>query len=627
MTLGARTYLLTLGALVGCLDVAEVLPPTITPPGVILPPEGSSARPSVSAALHLHGWSNHSGSSQPASISWLTHQYAAAGVEFLWWTDHSDIYFHRVVDFTVTPMGVASVGPGLWTIGTWGPRAGGRAFVRSAQAPFVDSLSGRVDVPIPVGDSSQRDTVELFFGQITANGVRRATFGVLARPLVGQPEFTMTVWTLDRTPRFPDTQVLVPLAWHPGRAGGSRQVLQYSIEDSANASVAAREDTLELRRGWFGHDSGVVTLRPAVDATILPDGIDNTTDEYRIRFIVTRMQAARSVSFTLPKVVNSASTATVQMTPATEFAHAAAKKYGVTAIWGLEVGPQAGAIQDTRWYRVSGAGTHLALYLPQDASAALEASLTGTAAAYSALAQSLGGLTSIAHPFGTSIVAPVAAEAQQLDEARQLGAFLVQNGAWGASLIEVGYLHRGGVALRAHLHLLDYLWASGLQVCGVGVTDSHGGPLVADAKPGREGQYNFVTWIGGVDRVATGAELIHALRACNLSFGNPFYTRGGMWISVARDSLGRQILSLDAGGVSPSADLFLYEAEVDSTGRGHDPVYRAYGRTVSRSQNAAVGGCREGFARIEAWVGTRPLAFSNVVRLTPDPSACATGTS
>src|SRR6266513_6211392 len=172
------------------------------------------------------------------------------------------------------------------------------------------------------------------------------------------------------------------------------------------------------------------------------------------------------------------------MAPAMQFAHAAAEAYGVRAIWGLEVGPQPGPIAGTKWYGTSGAGTHLAIYLPEDVSPSLEGLLKGPATAYAALAQSLGGLTSIPHPFGTSVARLVETDSEQFDEARQLGAFLVRYGAWGASLIEVGYVARGGVGLHAHLRLLDYLWASGLHVCGIGVTDSHGGPLLADPSPG-----------------------------------------------------------------------------------------------------------------------------------------------
>ncbi len=619
----AGACLVMLVMALGCLAVEQVSPPpTPPPPGFILPPNGSSERSSISAALHLHGLSNHGASTEPASILWHTQQHAAAGVDLLWWTDHSDIYLGRVGDFAVRATAPVPVTPGLWTVGTWGPGAEGRAFLGSRTTPSVDSITGRVHVPVAGGDSTQADTIELFFGGLVGSVPQRHAFEILARPLVGQPRFTMTVWPVDSIRRFPETRVLVPLAWHPGSAGGSREVLQYTFAEGSDRSPWPRGDTLDIHRAWSGNDSAVVMLQPALDATAFPDGLDNTTDEYRIRFVVPRSDPGRTLSFTFPRVANGASTAATQMVPAMQLAHFAAQSYGVRAMWGLEVGPQPGLIAATKWYGVGGAGTHLAVYLPEDLSPSLESSLTGRATAYTALAQSLGGLTSIPHPFGTSVAQPVETDGEQLDEARQLGAFLVANGAWGASLIEVGYVARGGVGVRAHLDLLDYLLASGLHLCGIGVSDSHGGPVVADPTPGSADQYNFVTWIGGVDRTASGAKLIAAMRSCDLSFGNPFYTRGGMWISVAMTSVGHQTLSFDTRGVSPSADLFLYEAEVDSTGIGHDPVYRTNGGAVARSYHPEVGGCQAGFARLEAWVGARPLAFSNVVQVAPEPTKC-----
>jgi len=193
----------------------------------------------------------------------------------------------------------------------------------------------------------------------------------------------------------------------------------------------------------------------------------------------------------------------------------------------------------------------------------------------------------------------------------------------GAGLIEVGYADRGGVGISDHLQLLDYLLASGLAICGIGTTDSHGGRLLADPQPGSDEQWNFVTWIGGVARISPASDLIAAMRACNLSFGNPFYVRGGIWVSVGTDSNGGAVLLQDVAGVSTSAQFFLYEAAIDSTGVGHDPVYRQSGRPIGRNERAPLGGCGPGFARIEAWVGDRALAFSNVVRVPADPGLCA----
>src|SRR5438034_9297982 len=75
VTAKAGACLVMLVMTLGCLAVEQVSPPPTPPPpppppGFILPPDGSSERSSISAALHLHGLSNHGASTEPASILW-----------------------------------------------------------------------------------------------------------------------------------------------------------------------------------------------------------------------------------------------------------------------------------------------------------------------------------------------------------------------------------------------------------------------------------------------------------------------------------------------------------------------------------------------------------------------------
>src|SRR3989442_9227491 len=105
VTAKAGACLVMLAMALGCLAVEQVSPPpTPPPPGFILPPDGSSERSSISAALHLHGWSNHGASTKPASITWHTQQHAAAGVDLLWWTDHFDIYGGHFPEILIWPL-------------------------------------------------------------------------------------------------------------------------------------------------------------------------------------------------------------------------------------------------------------------------------------------------------------------------------------------------------------------------------------------------------------------------------------------------------------------------------------------------------------------------------------------
>ncbi len=615
-------------ASLGCLDGVRVQGPGIPPPPPpsILPPTGSAHRTSVSVALHLHGWSNHSGSPEPASIAWHTQQNASAGVDILWWTDHSDIYARKLPDFLVTPQSPSRISSTTWSVGTWSA-GGGRAFLRAppGSSARVDSAISQVTVAIPPSDPARTDTVELFFGILPTGTTtpRRASFVILARPLVGDPVFTMPLWPVSETSSFPKVEVVVPLAWHPRNSDGYREVLRYELSEQARPGVRAIGDTVEFARTISIGDSSVIRIQPKGDASVLSGGEDNTTDEYRIRFVIPRAADSATFSFKFPTVSNALSSAAVQMPDAEQTAHTIASGFGIRAIWGIEAAPVTQQIRGTSWDAVSGAGRHIAVYMPGDVTAGMVDSLGGDAAALASLVRSRGGLTSIAHPFGTGGGLPTNSFEENQALVDSLGNFLVRNGAWGVPLIEVGYTSRGGVGITEHLQLLDYLIASGIPMCGVGVTDSHGGRLLADPVPGSTEQWNYVTWIGGLDRLASEAQLLNAMSACHTSFGNPFYVRGGFWIDLIADSNGNLTLDIDSDGVSPSADLYLYEAEIDSSGTPHRATYRQSRLLVPRgSTPQLVGGCHAGFVRLEAWAGNRPIAFSNLLRIPPDPRKC-----
>src|SRR5436309_225924 len=134
----------------GCLDpgvAARTQTPTTIPP-----PNGRALTPSLAAALHVHGWSNHAGGPRPGSIAWQTQQVSRAGVDLLWWTDHSDIYAPRVPDFVIVPTGPIALGPRLWSVGTWGPGNVGRAFLWSSRTPLtVSQDANRVEIVLPPG--------------------------------------------------------------------------------------------------------------------------------------------------------------------------------------------------------------------------------------------------------------------------------------------------------------------------------------------------------------------------------------------------------------------------------------------------------------------------------------------
>ena len=621
-----RAVLLVLvGALfaISCLDQPTGSTPPQHPTPEPAVPVHSAIHPSVAAEMHLHGWTNHSANSHPASIMWHTLQYADAGVGVMWWTDHAEFFSRHYPDLVVTTTQSAQVDPLTWTVGSWGPGNAGVVVVRfdGSGGGVVVLDSSRVAIRVPTAADS--NTAELAFGILVEGRFVRAPFGALARPLVGDPRFRFTVWRDATTGRFPDLDLVVPLAWHPLGDVGFREVLRYRYSDAPIGTPLSGKDTVEIRRTWPAGDSAFVELAPLSDAAPFADALDNTTDQYLLHF--SRPPGVGSMSFILrvPRIVNQVTGAAAQLAAATALAHAAGAALGVHEIFGIELGLDDPALVATAWDSVSGAGRHLAVYFPGDIAPGFVDSIpaNGEPARFITGVHSAGGIVSIAHPFGTQISLPTASEGVQQQQTAGLGSFLVQQGAWGADLIEVGYWVRGEHYIQDHMNLLDYLLANGLHICGVAATDSHGGYVLQNPALGTEDEYNFVTWIGSADRSTSPAGLIASLRACDESFGDPFYVHGGMWIAIHSDSTG-QVLDLDLDGVSPSAQFLVYEAEIDSTGTPHAPVYRSFGKVVPRVSRLVVGGCRSGFVRLEAWYGTRPLGFSNVAEVAPEPSKC-----
>jgi len=478
-------------------------------------------------------------------------------------------------------------------------------------------------VSLPPGDASVTDTVVLFFGRLALAGPRRAALTMLARPLIGDPRYQMTVWRDSTTSRYPGFRVTVPLAWHPRAAAGYREVLRYVFGTAADSGVQFFGDTAVYGRAWSDADSTLVVVAAKPDAAVFTDGLDNTTDEYRSTFTVPRTGVGASVTFTLPTVTNRDSTASAQMPAAVSTAAATGSAYGVRVLWGMELGVSDPSLASSQWAGVKGGGAHMAVYLPYDVPPSFVDTPHGTVSQTASLVASLGGVASIPHPLGTSIAQPTGTFEGNRPHVDSLGAFLAQHRAWGENLLEV-YSVRGAVGLREHMYLVDYLLGSSVRVCPVGATDSHGQRMLADPTSVEE-QDNFVTWIADVTRASPALALLASMRNCQVSFGTPFYVRGGLWIQVVTDSLGQQRLDIDTAGVSPSATYYVFEVIVDSTLTEHEPRYRKFQWPVLPGGfSLRVGGCEPAYARVEAWAGPRFLASSNVVRVGPKFANCPT---
>jgi hypothetical protein len=140
-----------------------------------------------------------------------------------------------------------------------------------------------------------------------------------------------------------------------------------------------------------------------------------------------------------------------------------------------------------------------------------------------AMIQSLGGLASYNHPFGTgnpSLLPPAQQDALRASVAKTV----LGDRAMGCDILEVGYPSRGGVDLDRHSQLWDTCSRNAIFLTGTGVTDDHSGQdWFGQAS-------NFVTWAHAASKELT--DLLPALASGQVFFSDPVRFTGTLDLQV-----------------------------------------------------------------------------------------------
>ena len=215
-----------------------------------------------------------------------------------------------------------------------------------------------------------------------------------------------------------------------------------------------------------------------------------------------------------------------------------------------------------------------------------------------------GGLASYNHMFGTGFgMTPLSTTKQEtarINVAKQL----VQNAAFGADILEVGYRMRGGVTLDRHLSVWDVCSRNGLFLTGNGVNDSHEGAWSGSG-------YTFVTSAWAED--AKESSLVGALAAGRCTFHDQDRFRGrSISPSTAplRWDLFRSRASRPAGSRSPRRSCRPVGRWPWSKGRSTAPARRSpvLGRRARRFRRA------RSMAEPSRWTSTRARTDSSEPR-------------
>jgi hypothetical protein len=177
-----------------------------------------------------------------------------------------------------------------------------------------------------------------------------------------------------------------------------------------------------------------------------------------------------------------------------------------------------------------------------------------------------GGLASYNHMFGTGFGMTPLSTTKQETARINIAKQLVQNAAFGADILEVGYRMRGGVTLDRHLSVWDVCSRNGLFLTGNGVNDSHEGAWSGSG-------YTFVTSAWAED--AEESSLVGALAAGRCMFHDQDRFRGTLDLtvdgtapmgSVSVASLSSRRLTIAAAQLPAGGSVAVVQGPVDRPG-------------------------------------------------------------
>lgn len=138
---------------------------------------------------------------------------------------------------------------------------------------------------------------------------------------------------------------------------------------------------------------------------------------------------------------------------------------------------------------------------------------------------SYGGIFSYNHPFEKYKRSQIPPE-QIPFIVRRDAAAMIASRVWGASLLEVGFVHgRAGFGLAEHLQLWDLLSMGGVFITGYGDSDSH------NSDRGWYDGHNFAAWIAADAQIPFPVPeevFIDSMKAGRLYTGDPVFLKGSI---------------------------------------------------------------------------------------------------
>lgn len=478
--------------------------------------------------MHLHGFSNHNAGQNPASMEFHSEQAVLTKyAEILWWTDHTRA-FDQWRPFAFD-MNIANIEDGSLNIVGLPP-------VRTSLATFLEAkLSGGTpSARIESGSAiitlrSDQSASDFQFLSYEAKDSRHRLGSIASfrfnRPLFSEP-FVDADLECNNLSIDAICEVEFALSWHYDGDTLVQQAITYRID----SRVTKRE--VSLLAPWHVQ----VVIPPTTnsryffklleDASLMKNGDDNTISKFILR-AGARAGATSEMIFRGITITSDLPGDTQQIEAVNNLAQRYEKQFGLKEPVGLEFGTGEG---------------HLNAFLPRpmnendaglfDVKEGVRQSLNVTD--WAARVHNTDGIVSLNHPFGPGTACDLLLPEQCILER---AANFLEKKAFGANLIEVGYVSRG-LGLREHLNLWDILTSNELLLYGTAASDNHG------TQWRRLGTY--ITWV--LSPSANSNDLIGSLKAGRVFFGNPKVWKGTFSFRINDSFMGDRILN--PGGTS-----------------------------------------------------------------------------
>lgn len=581
----------------------------------------AAAERPYSLQMHLHAHSNHNGSSHPASMQWHTWFARESGTDILWWTEHVGAYA-RADTFRIVPAGgsidsstlAVSVAEGRQSseVATYLKE---RVLVLAPDASGIARafFDGDYLYQEATGAPGAEAASHFYYSPVGERGLVRSMS--LARQVAtgAVAEADVDLGDRDDTRR---AALRFLLSWHHYGRPVQYEIRVLLVPPGEPAVTMRLDEGTVLVREPCPSGRSTVTVDLARAAALLRDGDDATVSN-----ILWGVEAAGSGTVRLGlraiRLWTRHAGARSGFALARRIAERYEKEYGVVEELGGEYA----------WR-----GIHLNAFFPDSVLPATRTARDwdprdlGTIPEWVASVHAHGGVVSLNHPFGTQGPEFIAPESEQRERAHALARDYAANRAFGADILEVGYVQRGEANLAAHLLLWDLLTANGCYLYGNGTSDSHGGPWFDPHVPNR-----FETWVWAEG--PSPEALLRGMRAGRLFFGDRSLWNGAFDVLVGPHRAGDRVPAV-AGDLPvevrvepwpPGARVLLVQGRAVP---GETAVDYVHDRTpLPRDGRATVrvdGPC---FVRVEVEIvgeggESVPLLFSNPIVFTA-PGAAA----